>query len=158
MRSRTVASVLSAEQKALPAIAHRIARPHPVTGRKALYAVSGSSFGIVGMPQGEACALLVRSAVSQTRGSRRRQGGLNLFALNRDLKNELTVEVSARGFPRLKVGNAKQLQHSDLSACNTKHAPDKVSPSVLPGVSVQGERLYMTFASASWNIVRFEPA
>jgi alpha-ketoglutarate-dependent taurine dioxygenase len=33
-------------------------RTHPVTGRKALYAVSGSSFGIVGMPDDEARALL----------------------------------------------------------------------------------------------------
>jgi taurine dioxygenase len=49
--SRTAASPLSAEQKArMPLITHRIARPHPVTGRKSLYAVSGSSFGIVGMP------------------------------------------------------------------------------------------------------------
>jgi len=57
--SRTAASVLSAEQKArMPVITHRIARPHPVTGRKALYAVSGSSFGIVGMPDDEARDLL----------------------------------------------------------------------------------------------------
>ena len=57
--SRTVASVLSDEQKArMPVITHRIARPHPVTGRKALYAVSGSSFGIVGMPEDEARDLL----------------------------------------------------------------------------------------------------
>jgi len=33
-------------------------RRHPVTGRKALYAVSGSSFGIEGMPQDEAIDLL----------------------------------------------------------------------------------------------------
>jgi taurine dioxygenase len=58
-QSRTVASVLSDEQKArMPVITHRIARPHPVTGRKALYAVSGSSFGIVGMPEDEARDLL----------------------------------------------------------------------------------------------------
>ncbi len=57
--SRTAASQLTAEQKAkMPLITHRIVRPHPVTGRKALYAVSGSSFGIVGMPDDEACALL----------------------------------------------------------------------------------------------------
>ena len=57
--SRTAASALSAEQKArMPVITHRIARPHPVTGRKALYAVSGSSFGIVGMPEDEARDLL----------------------------------------------------------------------------------------------------
>ena len=49
--SRTVASVLTDEQKAkLPLITHPLVRTHPVTGRKALYAVSGSSFGIAGMP------------------------------------------------------------------------------------------------------------
>jgi len=57
--SRTVASVLNDEQKnRLQWVRHRIARAHPVTGRKALYAVSGSSFGIEGMPHGEAIALL----------------------------------------------------------------------------------------------------
>ena len=57
--TRTVASVLTDEQKAtMPLITHPIARTHPVTGRKALYAVSGSSFGIVGMPDDEARALL----------------------------------------------------------------------------------------------------
>ncbi len=65
--SRTVASVLSDEQKArMPVITHRIARPHPVTGRKALYAVSGSSFGIVGMPDDEARDLLDELAAHST--------------------------------------------------------------------------------------------
>jgi len=65
--SRTVASLLSDEQKArMPLITHRIARAHPVTGRKALYAVSGSSFGIVGMPQDEAVALLDELAAHAT--------------------------------------------------------------------------------------------
>ncbi|MEJ8852290.1 TauD/TfdA family dioxygenase [Variovorax rhizosphaerae] len=65
--SRTVASVLSVEQKAkMPVITHRIARPHPVTGRKALYAVSGSSFGIVGMPEDEARDLLDELAAHST--------------------------------------------------------------------------------------------
>lgn len=65
--SRTVASVLSAEQKEkMPVITHRIARPHPVTGRKALYAVSGSSFGIVGMPDDEARDLLDELAAHAT--------------------------------------------------------------------------------------------
>jgi taurine dioxygenase len=65
--SRTAASVLSAEQKArMPVITHRIARPHPVTGRTALYAVSGSSFGIVGMPDDEARGLLDELAAHAT--------------------------------------------------------------------------------------------
>lgn len=57
--SRTVASVLTGEQeKKMGWVRHRIARRHPVTGRTALYAVSGSSFGIEGMPQDEARGLL----------------------------------------------------------------------------------------------------
>ncbi len=67
-RSRTAASPLSDEQKArTPLITHPIVRTHPVTGRKALYAVSGSSFGIVGMPQDEARALLDELALHATR-------------------------------------------------------------------------------------------
>ena len=66
-KSRTAASPLSAEQKAkMPVITHRVARPHPVTGRKALYAVSGSSFGIVGMPDDEARGLLDELAAHAT--------------------------------------------------------------------------------------------
>jgi taurine dioxygenase len=65
--SRTVASVLSDEQKAkMPLITHRIARRHPVKGDKALYAVSGSSFGIVGMPDDEARDLLDELAAHST--------------------------------------------------------------------------------------------
>jgi len=57
--SRTVASLLTEEQeRRMQWVRHRIARPHPVTGRKALYAVSGSSFGIEGMPEDEAVSLL----------------------------------------------------------------------------------------------------
>jgi taurine dioxygenase len=57
--SRTVASVLSEDQeKKLTWVRHPIARRHPVTGRTALYSVSGSSFGIEGMPEDEALDLL----------------------------------------------------------------------------------------------------
>ncbi len=57
--SRTVASPLTGAQKnRMNWVRHPLVRPHPVTGRKALYAVSGSSFGIEGLPDDEAIALL----------------------------------------------------------------------------------------------------
>ena len=57
--SRTVASVLNEEQeRRMTWVRHPVARRHPITGRTALYAVSGSSFGIDGMPQDEAIDLL----------------------------------------------------------------------------------------------------
>jgi taurine dioxygenase len=65
--SRTVASVLSDEQeKKMKWVRHPVARRHPVTGRKALYAVSGSSFGIEGMPDDEAIDLLDELKVHAT--------------------------------------------------------------------------------------------
>ena len=65
--SRVAASPLTDEQKAkMPLITHPLVRPHPVTERKALYAVSGSSYGIVGMPEDEAVALLDELAAHAT--------------------------------------------------------------------------------------------
>jgi taurine dioxygenase len=57
--SRTAASVLTGDQeKKVNWVRHLVARPHPVTGRTALYAVSGSSFRVEGMPEAEGVALL----------------------------------------------------------------------------------------------------
>lgn len=65
--SRVAASPLTPEQKAkMPLITHPLVRAHPVTGRNALYAVSGSSYGIVGMPEDEAVALLDKLAAHAT--------------------------------------------------------------------------------------------
>ncbi len=65
--SRIAASPLTPEQKAkMPLITHPLVRAHPVTGRKALYAVSGSSYGIVGMPEDESVALLDELAAHAT--------------------------------------------------------------------------------------------
>ena len=66
-QSRTVASLLSEEQKQkVTWVRHRIARPHPVTGRTALYAVGGSSFGIEGLSDKEARELLEELRVHAT--------------------------------------------------------------------------------------------
>ncbi|MGH8798708.1 MAG: TauD/TfdA dioxygenase family protein [Casimicrobiaceae bacterium] len=65
--SRVAASPLTDEQKAkMPLITHPIVRAHPVTGRRALYAVSGSSYSIVGLPEDEAVALLDELAAHAT--------------------------------------------------------------------------------------------
>jgi taurine dioxygenase len=57
--SRTAASYLNeAQKKKVTWVRHPLVRPHPHTGVKSLYAVSGSSFGIEGMDDAEAVALL----------------------------------------------------------------------------------------------------
>ena len=77
--SRTAASTLTPEQQAkMPLITHPLVRRHPVTGRHALYAVSGSSFGIVGMPDAEAVALLDLLAVHATQPEYRYSHGYRI--------------------------------------------------------------------------------
>lgn len=44
--------------EAVPMVEHLLVRPHPVTGRKALYSPAGTGRGIVGMEHEEAAALL----------------------------------------------------------------------------------------------------
>lgn len=57
--SRTSAERLTPEQKKnVRNVFHPLVKRHPVTGRKSLYGVAGSSFGIVGMPEDEALDLL----------------------------------------------------------------------------------------------------
>jgi taurine dioxygenase len=57
--SRTVASVLNESQKnKVDWVKHPLVRPHPYTGQKALYAVSGSSFTIDGMSDQDSITLL----------------------------------------------------------------------------------------------------
>jgi alpha-N-arabinofuranosidase len=86
------------------------------------------------------------------------QGGLNVLALNRDLHGDVAVDVSVRGFAKLKVAQARQLRHDDLQASNTVAAPDEVAPAALNGVVVEGDRIRMTLPAASWNTVRLVPA
>ncbi|MBX9961739.1 MAG: TauD/TfdA family dioxygenase [Burkholderiales bacterium] len=59
--SRTIAFPLTEDQKqkrSISVIRHPLVRRHPYTGRKALYAVSGTSFAIEGMSDDEGLALL----------------------------------------------------------------------------------------------------
>ena len=67
--SRTVAYPPDERQKRARGITflrHPLVRRHPLTGKKALYAVSGTSMGIEGMPDDEALSLLRELAAHST--------------------------------------------------------------------------------------------
>ena len=66
-KSRTVASVLNDSQKQkVDWVQHPLVRPHPFTGQKALYAVSGSSFTVDGMSEQQGRDLLDELKVHAT--------------------------------------------------------------------------------------------
>ncbi|HMR32130.1 MAG TPA: alpha-N-arabinofuranosidase [Geminicoccaceae bacterium] len=84
------------------------------------------------------------------------EGTLTLFALNRHLGEEMPLDVLAKGFPGLSVERATVLRDNDLSAVNSRQAPERVRPATLAGVSVEGERIRATLPPASWNVVRLK--
>jgi alpha-L-arabinofuranosidase len=83
-------------------------------------------------------------------------GGLTLFALNRDLEQPMEVTVDARGFGTLRIAEALQLRDDDLSAANTREAPERVKPAKVEA-KIDGNHLILNLAQASWNIFSFTP-
>jgi alpha-N-arabinofuranosidase len=84
-------------------------------------------------------------------------GSLSLFALNRHLAEAMEVAITARQFGRLAAAEAEELSDSDLMAVNTRDAPERVKPKPFTAISVDGERIRMTLAPASWTVVRLAP-
>jgi alpha-L-arabinofuranosidase len=79
---------------------------------------------------------------------------LTLFALNRSLTEPLPLELEAAGFASLALDQALQLRHDDLKAVNTKETPNRVAPTSLVEVRVDGTTVQATLPPASWNVVR----
>ena len=81
-------------------------------------------------------------------------GFATLFLLNRHLEEELALEVELRGLGATSVVSAETLRHDDLSATNTRDAPDHVAPEPLSGASLQDGALQATLPAASWTVIR----
>lgn len=58
--NKASAMISDDQRRSAPPVAHRLVRRHPITGHKALYAVAGTPFGIKGMADDAANALLDR--------------------------------------------------------------------------------------------------
>ena len=77
---------------------------------------------------------------------------LTLFAVNRDLEEDMMVTLNLQGFEGYRLTEHIVLEHPDLQAVNTFQAPATVSPSFRTDSS-QGNQINLH--PASWNVVRF---
>jgi alpha-N-arabinofuranosidase len=114
------------------------------SGRAAYYCPHGAEDAFYPVPR---AAYLKLAAVANEGGA------LSLFALNRDVEQEMTVLVKARGFGRLAVAEATVLTDSDLKAANSKAAPDRVKPAKLSGLAVGSETVRIELPPASWSVI-----
>ena len=82
------------------------------------------------------------------------RGELGVFAVNRNMRESLELEVALRDLERLAVREHTVLTGPDPGAMNTKEQPEQVRPRALEGARVERARLRVTLPPLSWNLVR----
>lgn len=81
-------------------------------------------------------------------------GSVTIFAVNRDLKDDIALEADLRAFGDLRVLEHIVLHHDDVKAVNTEKAPDNVAPRAGKGGTMDRGRLEVVLPSLSWNVIR----
>ena len=83
-------------------------------------------------------------------------GGVTVFAVNRDLTDGCAVSLDLRSFGTLRMTEHIVLHHDDVHAVNTEDNPNEVVPSSCPSVQPDGGRVDVMLPALSWNVIRFE--
>ncbi|HSU05125.1 MAG TPA: alpha-L-arabinofuranosidase C-terminal domain-containing protein, partial [Acetobacteraceae bacterium] len=73
---------------------------------------------------------------------------------NRALDQEMELDIRAPGFGNLHVIEALALHDTDLTAENTKAAPDRIRPIANDRVTVAPGQVRAVLPAASWNLIR----
>jgi alpha-N-arabinofuranosidase len=81
-------------------------------------------------------------------------GEVTLFAVNRDQRQALTLDLDLRACPGLVVGKHTAVYDSDPEAANTAERPDRVAPRPLGDVKVSGGRATVVLPALSWSMIR----
>ena len=83
-----------------------------------------------------------------------RDGGVTIFAVNRDLSDSAELALDLRMFAPFKTVQHSVLRHDDLKAVNTEACPDTVKPCDVQADLKDGSVL---LPPASWNVIRLIP-
>jgi alpha-N-arabinofuranosidase len=83
-------------------------------------------------------------------------GRLTIFCVNRDMAEDVHLQVDVRAFGDLHVVEHSVLHHADVHAVNTETAPDTVVPTKGDPGAMDGGRLTVTLPALSWNVLRLK--
>jgi len=81
-------------------------------------------------------------------------GSVTVFAVNRDLKAPLTVEIDASSLPSLGEVTCSTLTDADPDAKNTLQDPTRVAPAPNTTVIVKDGTITVELPAMSWNTIR----
>lgn len=82
------------------------------------------------------------------------EGGVSLFCVNRDMEEDVLLEVDLRAFGDMKVDEHILLIHDDVKAVNTEENPNNVAPVKGPGGIFEDGKLKIWLPKLSWNVIR----
>jgi alpha-N-arabinofuranosidase len=86
-------------------------------------------------------------------------GDVVVFAVNRDQNDPVELTVDLRQFPEhLRLAETHTLTDDDLTATNTREAPDRVVPRPNEHVSIDGATLKAVLPRVSWTAIRLNGA
>jgi alpha-N-arabinofuranosidase len=80
--------------------------------------------------------------------------GVVLFAVNRDQREELTLDVDARALPEVSSAEHVALASDDPDAVNDAANPERVRPRRMDPPKVDGGRVQAVLPPLSWNMIR----
>jgi alpha-L-arabinofuranosidase len=83
-------------------------------------------------------------------------GAVTLFAVNRDQRQELTLEVDLRGCAGLVSGEHMAIHDRDPDAVNTADRPDRVTPCRLDDIKVVDGHAAVVLPALSWSMLRLQ--
>jgi len=81
---------------------------------------------------------------------------ITIFAVNRNLNDNMKVRADVRDFQNYKVAEQYLLTHHDLKAMNTADNPDNVMPSSMNTANMENGTLQVDLLKASWNVIRLQ--
>ena len=84
-------------------------------------------------------------------------GGVTVFALNRDLEKATRLNLELRSFAELRMTGWSVLD-GDLNAVNSEEEPDRVKPREAAVPATTGRWFSLDLPKGSWNVLRFSPA
>lgn len=82
-------------------------------------------------------------------------GSLTIFAVNRDLAEDIHLTCDLRAFGKLQPAEHLLLHHPDVKAVNTEENPDNVKPVAGQHGKLEGGHFEMRVPRLSWNVIRF---
>lgn len=81
-------------------------------------------------------------------------GSVSIFAVNRNMTEDITLTVDLRDFPGLARVSHELLTHPDVKAVNTEDNPHNVWPAAGKGGTLDGGKLEIVVPALSWNVIR----